>query len=212
MAPTPSPEPAAAPERARPAPAESPAELPAELGPVLVDLARRALSARLLGAPFELDLDRLPAALARPGAAFVTLERRGELRGCIGTLEAHRPLAEDVVENACAAAFRDPRFAPLTADELDGLDLSVSVLGAPVALPAASEAELLAALEPGVDGLIVEDGYHRATFLPAVWESLPEPRDFLAHLWRKAGLPRGHWSPTLTCRRYRVASFRGPAV
>jgi len=184
--------------------------LAAEERATLLELARAALRAAFDGRTLRLDPATLPALLAAPGAAFVTLERQGELRGCIGSLERRRPLAEDVCENACAAAFRDPRFAPLARPELADLDLHLSILGPLEPLPAASEAEALAALAPGVDGLVLEEGFHRATFLPAVWEKLPEPRQFLAHLKRKAGLPADHWSRALRLWRYRVDAFGAP--
>jgi len=174
---------------------------------LLAGLARRSIEDALAGRATEVDVDALPERLRRPGASFVTLERDGELRGCIGSIEARRPLAEDVVENARAAAFYDPRFPPLERRELGGLDIHLSVLTPSEPLPAASEAELLAALAPGEDGLILEEGPRRSTFLPQVWESLPEPRDFLRQLKRKAGLPPDHWSPDLRFRRYRVETI-----
>ena len=143
-----------------------------------------------------------PPALREPRASFVTIRRQGELRGCTGTLVAARPLVCDVARNAWRAAFRDPRFPPLAAGELAGLEVSVAVLSALEALPAASEAELLSALRPGVDGLVLEADGRSATFLPAVWASLPEPREFLDHLRAKAGLAPGYWSPALRFRRY----------
>jgi AmmeMemoRadiSam system protein A len=174
----------------------------------LADLARRSIADAFEGRPTEVDFARLPARLAEPGAAFVTLERGGELRGCIGSVEARRPLAADVVDNARAAAFGDPRFPPLAPEELARLEIHISVLGQPRPLPASSEEELLAALRPGVDGLILEDGLRRATFLPAVWQSLPAPRDFLRQLKRKAGLAPDHWSGTIRFRRYEVEEIR----
>ncbi len=159
------------------------------------------------GRPAQVKLDALPHKLKQPGAAFVTLNRNGQLRGCIGSLEAHRPLAEDVAENAFAAAFRDPRFAPLSAPELDGLSLHISVLGQPEPMRFSSEADLVRQLRPGRDGLILEDGHHRGTFLPSVWESLPEPRDFLRHLKQKAGLPPDYWSDSLRVSRYDTESW-----
>jgi AmmeMemoRadiSam system protein A len=173
----------------------------------LLDVARGAIAAALLGRPFAAPPWEPGSRLGEPGASFVTLTRRDELRGCVGTLEPRRPLAEDVAENARAAAFRDPRFPPITVHEWDAIAIHVSVLGPAEPLAAASEAELLAALRPGRDGLILEEGLRRATFLPAVWESLPDPRDFLAQLRRKAGLPLDHWSPTLAFRRYEVEEF-----
>ncbi len=145
--------------------------------------------------------------LAEPGACFVTLHRSGNLRGCIGSLEARRPLATDVAENAFAAAFRDPRFPPLSEREWDGLEIDISVLTRPEAFPVDSEQDLLVNLSPGVDGLVLEERGHRATFLPAVWDSLPEPRAFLDHLRLKAGLPPGYWSDTIQFSRYRTESF-----
>lgn len=145
--------------------------------------------------------------LQAPGACFVTLHRHGELRGCIGSLQAYRPLVQDVVENAYAAAFRDPRFAPLSASELDGLELHISVLSAPQPLVFDDEADLLRQLRPGVDGLIIEETPHRATFLPSVWDSLPEKRDFLRQLKLKAGLPADYWSERLSAWRYTTQSF-----
>ena len=132
--------------------------------------------------------------LGLPGASFVTLKRQGKLRGCIGTSTAYQPLALDVAEHAFAAAFRDPRFTKLTAAEIDGLTLSVSVLSAPSPLAVADEGDLLASLRPHVDGLIIEDAGRKALFLPAVWETLPDPKTFLGHLKIKAGLKAEHWS------------------
>ena len=159
------------------------------------------------GQPLRLRPDDFDPGLAAPGAAFVTLERGGGLRGCIGSLEAHRPLVTDVAENAFAAAFRDPRFPPLSPAEFDDLDIHVSVLSPPEPLKFDSEADLLSRIRPGIDGLIIEDLGHRGTFLPSVWESLPEPALFWRHLKQKAGLPPDHWSPTLRVYRYTTESF-----
>jgi AmmeMemoRadiSam system protein A len=152
----------------------------------------------------ELDPSRYPAELREPGASFVTLHLEGDLRGCTGSLKAIRPLVCDVARNACRSAFRDPRLPPVGAGELAALAVSVSVLSPLEPLEVASERELLAALEPGVDGLVLSEGTASATFLPAVWKSLSEPRDFLEALRRKAGLAPGHWSPTLRFERYTV--------
>ena len=171
----------------------------------LLALARAAIMAELRGEPAPALPD--DPRLLEEGACFVTLKAHGELRGCIGTLAAHRPLADDVRHNARNAAFRDPRFPPLAAAELPGIQLSISVLTPPQPFPVGSEAQLLAALRPGEDGLILEDGGHRATFLPAVWTQLPTPAEFLAHLKRKAGLAVDHWSPTLRVSRYRCIEF-----
>lgn len=170
----------------------------------LIGVARAAIEHGLQGGRQPVvDVARHPPRLAEPGASFVTLERDGALRGCIGTLEACRPLVADVAHNAWAAAFADPRFPPLDAAEYGGIRVHISVLTPPVPLPVTGEAELLAALRPGIDGLVLEEiGGRRATFLPAVWAQLPQPREFLAHLKLKAGLPREYWSDTLRFRRY----------
>lgn len=159
------------------------------------------------GLPPRVDPLEHPAAWRERRACFVTLHKGGALRGCIGSLEATQSLVEDVARNACRAAFHDPRFVPVQLDEIPLLEIEISALEPSEPLPAASEAELLAKLRPGVDGLILQDGVRSATFLPAVWASLPEPRDFLWALEHKAGLPAGHWSPTLRFRRYRTQTI-----
>jgi hypothetical protein len=149
----------------------------------------------------------LDPALEEVRATFVTLKRAGSLRGCIGVLEALRPLLLDVRHNAWAAAFRDPRFKPVQAHEVPELAIEISVLSPPLPLAAASRESLLQALVPGEDGLILQEGQHRATFLPAVWETLPQPADFLDQLLHKAGLKPGHWSRNLRFFRYNTESF-----
>lgn len=175
------------------------------LGPRLLTLARGAIAARL-GQATPGDTD--DADLQAPGATFVTLTRDGRLRGCIGSLEAWRPLAADVRENACAAAFRDPRFPPLSADELLQTRVEVSLLTPATPLAFSSEAEALAQLQPGLDGVILECAGRRATFLPQVWEQLPEPRHFLARLKEKAGLAPDFWDPDLRLSVYRVEKWK----
>jgi len=176
-----------------------------ELGYALLCHARVAIAERL-GMPATSALGH--DALARHGATFVTLMRHGELRGCIGTLEAFRELAIDVRENAVAAAFRDPRFLPLQSTELESTSVEVSLLGPSEPVPMVDEKDLLARLRPGIDGVILEHGGRRATFLPQVWESLPEPREFVAGLKRKAGLPVDFWSSRLNVRRYEVLKWK----
>jgi AmmeMemoRadiSam system protein A len=177
--------------------------LSAEDGRALLALVRASIEHGLRhGCEIAVDAERFAAPLRAPGAAFVTLRRDGELRGCVGELEASRPLVESVARHAFAAAFRDPRFAPVDGDELDALEAHVSVLSPLEPLAATSEPELLDALRPGVDGLLIDDGVHRATFLPAVWSSLPDPHAFLCELRRKAGLPDGSWPPGLRAWRY----------
>ena len=146
--------------------------------------------------------------LDQPGAVFVTLTRDGALRGCIGSLVAHRSLRTDVIANAEAAAMRDPRFAPLSADEWPDVRIEVSLLTAPQLMVVRDEADALAQLCPHEDGVILEAGTHCATFLPQVWEQIAEPRAFLAALRQKAGLPVGYWGPDLRLSRYGVAKFK----
>lgn len=159
------------------------------------------------GRPLKPDMEKYEPALRQPGASFVTLKREGELRGCIGSLSAQRALVEDVAENAYSAAFSDPRFYPLQPPELSGLEIHISVLGEAEAMHFESERDLLDQLRPGIDGLILEEGYRRGTFLPSVWEQLPDPVAFLHHLKLKAGLPVNYWSPTLRISRYATHSF-----
>lgn len=137
----------------------------------------------------------------------MTLEAKGRLRGCIGHLEAIQPLVVDVAENAFAAAFRDSRFPPLSADEWRGVEVHLSLLTAPEPMHFSDEIDLIRQIRPGEDGLILQDGPNRGTFLPSVWESLPDPVDFLLHLKQKAGLAANHWSDTVEVSRYRTESF-----
>jgi uncharacterized protein len=185
---------------------------PPRFGPreraTLLDLARRSIAQGLdLGRPLAVDLAAYVPPLTDPLAAFVTLHRAGQLRGCIGHLEAIQPLVCDVADNAFAAAFQDPRFPRLARPELAGLEVHISVLSPSEPMTFVSEADLLAQIRPGLDGLILSEGGARGTFLPSVWESLPRPRDFLNHLKRKAGLPADHWSDGLRVERYTTESF-----
>lgn len=174
----------------------------------LLLLARQSIEHGLEhGRGLDLDPGAYPASLQAHRAAFVTLETQGALRGCIGHLEAIQPLVRDVAENAFAAAFRDPRFPPLARRELEDLVIEISVLTPSAPLSFESEEELLTLIEPGRDGLILEAGAARGTFLPTVWESLPQPRDFLRHLKRKAGLSPEYWSDDVRILRYRTESF-----
>ena len=184
----------------------------AERGRVLLALAREAIAAAV-GAPAPPAEWLTPARRGAPwlqvaGACFITLTQEGRLRGCIGSVQARRPLADDLRANARAAALADPRFPPLTEAELPVTRVEVSVLSPAEPLAAATEDEALAALRPGIDGIILEfGGDAHATFLPQVWESLPAPRDFLAHLKHKAGLPSDFWSPDLRLQRYTVTKW-----
>lgn len=173
----------------------------------LLDLAAASIEQGLEGKRLAPRAAEYPLSLRIERASFVTLNIAGELRGCIGSLEAWRPLVLDVAENAWSAAFRDSRFAPLRRDEFERLEIHLSLLTSPEELSFESEADLLAQLVPGVDGLILLEGALRSTFLPSVWESIPEPQEFLRQLKRKAGLPAGYWSDSLQLSRYRAESF-----
>jgi AmmeMemoRadiSam system protein A len=164
--------------------------------------------------PAAISIDDVPARLSTKRASFVTLHAKEKLRGCIGSLEPRMSLAEDVSFNAYAAAFRDARFQPLQAGELDTLSLQISVLGTPEMLDFDSESSLLARVRPGVDGLILQEHDLRSTFLPSVWESLPDPARFLSHLKLKAGLTTDYWSASIRIWRYTTESFAAsiPAI
>ncbi len=172
-------------------------------GTILIDVARRELG-RKLTQTAELDDGPWPEDpwLHEPGAVFVTLHNHGALRGCVGSLFAVRPLIEDVRKNAVAAALRDTRFSPVEAHELCDLEVEVTELSAPVPITFTSEADALAQLRPGEDGVVLRWGGHRATFLPQVWDALPEPEEFLAHLKRKAGLAEDFWDDAVELERY----------
>lgn len=179
-----------------------------DLGNALLSLARHAIASQL--GSVSIAPEDFPA-LHAMGATFVTLTQRGELRGCIGSLEAWRPLAEDVAQNARAAAFRDPRFKPLTASELPVTRVEVSLLTPSEPISFTSEADALAQLRPQIDGVIFTAGQRRSTFLPQVWEQLPEPATFMAHLKQKAGLPASYWGPDVRLERYGVKKWKEAA-
>ena len=175
----------------------------------LLSIARKSVHHGLLhGSPQPVDVAQYDPALSEDGASFVTLHLHGQLRGCIGSLLAHRPLAKDVSENAFNAAFNDPRFPPLMEQEEPELVYHISVLSQPEPLTFHSEEELLEQIRPGIDGLILSSGaFHKGTFLPSVWEQLPSKALFLAHLKQKAGLAPDFWSPTIEVERYTVESI-----
>jgi AmmeMemoRadiSam system protein A len=175
-----------------------------DAGRVLLPIARSAI-ARELGVMRQVPEEA--RWLHENGASFVTLKQRENLRGCIGTLRAHRPLVQDVKANAVRAAFHDPRFAPLTADELDMTRVEISLLSPVDSLVFQSEQDALSQLRPGTDGVIFEYGYHQSTFLPQVWEELPQTEDFIAHLKQKAGLPPDFWDPEVKLARYTVSKW-----
>ena len=141
-----------------------------------------------------LDLESLPVSLRQEDSSFITLTSRGQLRGCIGSLEAYQPLAEDVRLHALAAALKDPRFPPVKEEELSGIQIEISRLTRPILLEYMDANDLLAKLRPHVDGVILRgDTFHRATFLPQVWEKLPNPEEFLCNLCYKLGVEPGLW-------------------
>jgi AmmeMemoRadiSam system protein A len=173
----------------------------------LLQLARRSIRHGLeTGRPAPIE-ENLPESLRENGAAFVTLHKHDQLRGCIGSLEAYRPLAEDVAAHAFDAAFRDPRFPPVSADEFEDLHIHIEVLNPAEPITFSSEANLLTQLRPGIDGLILSEGNRKGTFLPTVWESLTTAEEFLGQLKLKAGLPAGYWSDTLKVERYTTQGF-----
>lgn len=177
-------------------------------GPLMLDLVGRTLEhAAKTGTPPNVNVDSFPEPLRDVRGTFVTLEKAGQLRGCIGTLEPHRPLIADVVANAYRAGFKDPRFPPITAEEIEALTWSISILTPKQAMRFRDEPDLLSQLRPGEDGLIIQDGNRRATFLPQVWEQLPKPSAFLARLKQKAGLAPNHWSDSFQAWRYGVTKI-----
>lgn len=186
-----------------------------ERGQILLAVARESLAAAL-GVGEESA--RNEPWLREPGATFITLRRLGDLRGCVGTIQAHRPLLEDVRHNARAAAFSDLRFPPVERFEYPEISVEVSLLSPPEPFRFGSEEEALNGLRPGIDGIVFEYGERRSTFLPQVWEQLPDPADFLAHLKHKAGLAPSFWHPDVRLWRYTVtkwaekASSRAPAA
>lgn len=180
-------------------------DLNTDQGRILLPIARSAI-ARLLGKTVAANEEG--TWLRERGACFVTLTQNGQLRGCIGTLEAHRPLLQDVKANAEAAAFQDPRFTPLQPAELDTTEVEVSLLSAMQDMNFGSESEALAQLRPEVDGIVFEYGRYRSTFLPQVWEQLADPAEFMAHLKHKAGLSPSFWAKEVKLSRYTVSKWR----
>lgn len=176
---------------------------------LLFDLAHDAIRRGLDGERFVApDVTALPETLQRPAAVFVTLEVRGELNGCIGSMGPEDPLGVAVARRAYDAAFNDPRLPRLTRTDYEDLSVGISILTPMEPLDVDCEAALLDTVRPGVDGLLIESGARRATFLPAVWDDLPDPRVFLAHLYAKAGLPG--WRPGLRVFRYQAEKLCSP--
>jgi len=178
----------------------------ADRGLTLLPLARAAISSALGQQPQQTSEEA--DWLSQPGACFVTLTQRGQLRGCIGSLAARRSLLADVKANAVAAALQDPRFPPLTLAELAHTRVEVSLLSPMQPMPFQDEADALRQLRPGVDGVVFEFELHRSTFLPQVWEQLPSATEFMAHLKRKAGLPPDFWAAGVRLQRYTVDKWK----
>ena len=209
-APTAQPAPAAAPAGSASADADEP--LTENQRKQLLDVAARAVSIGLkTGHRPKLDLRTFHPRFGQPAASFVTLTRDARLRGCIGSLEAKRPLVADVAWNAYASAFEDRRFRPLASEEFSQLALSISILSTPQPMTFDSEANLLSQLRPNIDGLTIQEGQRRATFLPQVWEQTSDPVQFIQHLKAKAGLAPDHWSDELRAWRYQTDTFARPA-
>ncbi len=175
---------------------------------ILLKLARDSIWHGLNnGRALEVDINQHSAKLREKLACFVTLNKNGALRGCIGHLEATQPLVKDVAENAFSAAFRDPRFSPISKPEMTGLEIHISILSPSQPMEFSSEEDLIAQLCPGVDGLILKSRNKRGTFLPSVWDSLPDATSFLQHLKLKAGLTTDYWSKEICISRYTTESF-----
>jgi AmmeMemoRadiSam system protein A len=184
-------------------------KLTAEEQQILLRLARQAVESGVKGEALPpVDLSALPPSLREEGSSFVTLTAHGQLRGCIGSLEPYQALAEDVREHAVGAALNDPRFPPLREDELSGIQIEVSRLTHPVPLEYSDANDLLARLHPFVDGVVVRDEFRRATFLPQVWEKIPDPAEFMNNLCYKLGTSPDRWRGRhLEVLTYQVEEF-----
>lgn len=186
-----------------------PAQLNQQDRNTLLTLARQTIELVSRGEPLpELELENYSSALQSDGACFVTLTKGGDLRGCIGTLESYQPLVLDVQTRAMQAARQDPRFPPVSPAELKGIKIEISRLSPPIPLEYSTPNHLCELLERGVDGVVISEGHRRATFLPQVWEELPEPEQFLSHLCRKMGCSPNYWKHRLLeVETYRVEEF-----
>ncbi len=178
-------------------------------GALLIQIARNAIASKLNFSTTEIQCtEKEMVELKKPGASFVTLTQYGDLRGCIGTLEAYRSLKDDIAANATASAFRDPRFPPLTLEEWPITEVEISVLTPPKPIEFKNENDLFQQIQPGKDGVIIAYGEQRATFLPQVWEQLPEPKQFFSRLKQKAGLPVEFPCERLHIELYQVQKYR----
>lgn len=175
---------------------------------ILLLIAKKSISSGLEHQqPLSLNILDYPESLQERRASFVTLKVADNLRGCIGTLSPYRALVDDIAHNAYAAAFSDPRFPALSKHEYEQLEYHISILSDTSPMQFDSEQDLLAQIQPEIDGLVLEDQGKRGTFLPSVWEQLPEAEEFLRHLKIKAGLSAQHWTDTIQVSRYTVESF-----
>lgn len=174
----------------------------------LLEIARQSIELGLKNTEaLRVDTSQFGRNLNKEFASFVTLTQNDDLRGCMGSLQATESLAQTVANTAFNAAFRDPRFPNLTDGERHNTDIEISILSPMEPMPVNSREDLLSQLKPNVDGLLLEDDWHRATFLPQVWDKLKSPEDFLQQLMAKAGLPQDHWSETIRFSRYQTLSF-----
>lgn len=174
----------------------------------LLDIAKQSILYGLEnGQSLIINPDQLEAVMQEHKASFVTLHRNGKLRGCIGVLEPVRPLALDVANNAFSAAFSDHRFNAVSRNEINDLDIHISILGSSSEIDFNSEKDLVSQLQPDIDGLILSYRHYRGTFLPSVWESIKDPQVFLNHLKVKAGLDSSFWSDEIKVKRYSVEDF-----
>jgi AmmeMemoRadiSam system protein A len=175
----------------------------------LLSLARQSIENSVLGKPIPVfELESLSPLLQEQGASFVTLTSRGYLRGCVGALEPYQSLAEDVREHAIAAAFQDYRFPPVQAEEINDIEIEISYLTRPEVLKYENPTELPKILRAGIDGVVIRDGMRRATFLPQVWEKIPDPEEFLEQLCMKMGSPANLWRrKKLDVMTYQVEEF-----
>ena len=182
--------------------------LPADACTALTDLARESIDHGAdNGEPLPVRASDFPDVLQQKRASFVAIRTQGKLRGCVGTLYPTRSLAVDVAYNAYRSAFKDPRFSPVTSDQVCQLDLQISVLSSPVVAESESEAEVLSRVRPGIDGLILKEGAQCAILLPTVWGDVPEPAEFLRLLKLKAGLPPNYWSKDISLEYFSAESW-----
>lgn len=176
---------------------------------LLLTLARKAIATAAHGLlPPSIRVENYPEHLQAERACFVTLQKAGQLRGCIGVLQPRMPLVQEVISSAQSAASEDPRFRPLTPEEVDQVTIEISILSVPEALTFETPLDIPKLLRPGLDGVILRKGYFRATFLPQVWSQLPDPIDFLEHLSQKMGLNKDAWKdPKIEVETYQVVEF-----